>query len=341
MSKFGNPRTSRARGGESPPFRPAPWLPGAHLQTVAAALLPSPGPRRYHREVFDLPDGDFVEIDWFLPPRGDRPLVVILHGLEGSSDSPYARRLALAADALGWQAAVLHARGCGGTPNRLPRGYHAGETGDFGVCLDALVARGHDRIAAVGYSLGGNVLVKYLGEQGERAPLAGAAAVSVPYDLHASAAAVNRGFARLYRNRLLTQMKQRLREGIRSGRLESRWAAALEARDFRTFDDLFTGPAHGFAGAEDYYDRCSAGGFVTSVRKDLLLVHARDDPFTTPASLPSAEALPPNVRLEVFPSGGHVGFICGGTPCRPRFWLERRITAFLAPLLEWPAGRQG
>lgn len=325
--------------GASPAFRPASWLPGPHLQTIGATLLPSPGPNRYHREVFELPDGDFVEIDWSGPPRGNRPLVLILHGLEGSSDSPYARRLALAAEALGWQAAVVHARGCGGTPNRLPRGYHAGETGDFGLLVDALVARGNDRVAAVGYSLGGNVLVKYLGERGEDAPLVGAAAVSVPYDLRASAAAVNRGLARLYRNRLLTQMKQRLRQGIESGRLERRWAAALEAPDFRTFDDLFTGPAHGFAGAEDYYERCSAGGFVSSVRRELLLVHALDDPFTTPTSLPRAEGLPPNVRLEVFPSGGHVGFICGGTPCRPRFWLERRITAFLSPLLEPSAGR--
>jgi len=311
-------------------------LPGPHLQTIGAALLPSSGPRSYHREIFELPDGDFLEADWFLPPRLDRPLVVILHGLEGSSDSPYARRLALAADAMGWQTVVLHARGCGGTPNRLPRGYHAGETGDVGIYLEALAARGHDQVAAAGYSLGGNVLVKYLGETGETAPLVAATAVSVPYDLRASAESVNRGFARLYRDRLLAQMKKRLREGIESGRLERRWAVALAARDFRAFDDLFTGPAHGFSGADDYYDRCSSGGFVSSVRKDLLLIHALDDPFTALAKLPEPEMLPPCVRLEAYRSGGHVGFISGGTPWRPRFWLEHRLVAFLSPFLSPP-----
>jgi predicted alpha/beta-fold hydrolase len=234
---------------------------------------------------------------------------------------------------MGWQTVVLHARGCGGTPNRLPRGYHAGETRDLGVYLDALVARGHERIAAVGYSLGGNVLVKYLGETGQSAPLVAAVAISVPYDLRASAASVDKGFARLYRNRLLDQMKKRLQQGIDSGRLGSRWSAALEARDFRAFDDLFTGPAHGFSGADDYYDRCSAAGFLSSVRKELLLIHALDDPFTALGELPAPETLPAGVRLEASPSGGHVGFVSGGTPWRPRFWLEPRIVRFLSPYL--------
>lgn len=313
-------------------FRPAVWLKGPHLQTLGAALLPCPDPPPLRREVFELSDGDFVEADWTPPQARARALVVILHGLEGSSDSPYARRLALAAHAMGWRAVVLNSRGCGGTPNRLPRGYHAGETADLAEFLDA-AKRTYSRTAVVGYSLGGNVLVKYLGEKGHAASLTAAVGVSVPYDLHDASAAINRGFSRVYRNRLLRLMKNRLREGISSGRLDSRWAAALHARDFRSFDDLYTAPAHGFAGVDDYYDRCSAGSFVSGVRAPTLLIHARDDPFMTPACLPARADLPPGVELEAYPSGGHVGFVSGGPPWRPRTWLEGRITAFLAPLL--------
>lgn len=320
-------------------FRPAWWLPGGHLQTVGASLLPGPRPPARERTVFELPDGDFVEADWTAPRRPGAPLLIILHGLEGSSDSPYARRIAAAADAAGWQAVVLHARGCGGTPNRLPRGYHAGETGDLAAFLDAVPGMGHERVAALGYSLGGNVLLKYLGERGAAAGLVAAAAVSVPYDLADSAAAVDSGFSRLYRDRLLRSMKRRLREGIESGRLNRRWTAALDARDFRTFDDRFTAPAHGFRDVDDYYERCSAGRFLRGIRVPTLLVHAADDPLMTPACIPARDDLPAEVALEVSPAGGHVGFVSGGAPWRPESWLEGRIMAFLSGRLEAVSGR--
>jgi predicted alpha/beta-fold hydrolase len=297
-------------------------------------VLPGPRPAGWEREIVELPEGDFVEAHWALPRLPGTPVVVILHGLEGSSGSPYAGRLAAACADLGWQSVVLHARGCGDRPNRLPRGYHAGETADVAVFLDWLAGTGHGRVAAVGYSLGGNVLVKYLGEHREHAGVVAAVAVSVPYDLADSASAVDRGLARVYRARLLGLMKQRLRQGIETGRLDERWTPALAAGDFRSFDDLFTAPVHGFSGVDDYYRRCSGGAFVAGIRKPTLLIHARDDPFMTAAALPDRTQLPPGVRLEAFASGGHVGFISGGTPWRPRWWLEPRITDFLAPLLD-------
>lgn len=317
-------------------FRPARWLAGPHLQTLGAALLPTPPVPARERAVFELPDGDFVEVHWSSPRRPGAPLMVVLHGLEGSAESRYARRILAAADATGWQGVVLHARGCGGTPNRLPRGYHAGETGDLAAFLEAAPSMGHETVTAVGYSLGGNVLAKYLGERGPAARLVAAVAVSVPYDLRDAAAAVDVGFARLYRNRLLKLMKRRLREGLDSGRLDPRWAAALEARDFRSFDALFTAPVHGFTDVDDYYDRCSARGYLSRIRKPTLLLHALDDPLMTPACLPDAAQLPPAVRLEAYPEGGHVGFVSGGTPWRPATWLEPRILGFLSSAV--PAG---
>ncbi len=318
-----------ARARVAGPFRPAPWLAGRHAQTIGAALLPG-GPRAaLEREIVELPDGDFVEAHWVLPRRPDARLLVILPGLEGSFESSYVRRLLPAAARAGWQAVVLHARGCGGMPNRLPRGYHAGESGDLAAFLGSPSLTGHRVVAAVGYSLGGNVLLKHLGESGRHTPLAAAVGVSVPYDLARAADAVDRGVARLYRNRLLRKMKARLRQGIRSGRLPARWSPALGARSFRSFDDDFTAPCHGFASAADYYERCSAAGFLESVERPTLLIHALDDPFMTPECVPDPARLPPVVRLEVSPRGGHLGFISGGTPVRPKTWLEEPVMAFL------------
>ena len=312
-------------------FRPVRWLPGPHAQTVGAALLPAGPSAALACEIVELPDGDFVEAHWAAPRDPRRPVLVILPGLEGSSDSAYARRMIRAGRAAGWQAVVLHARGCGRLPNRLPRGYHAGETADLALFLDRLTrSRPPASVAAVGYSLGGNVLLKYLGERRGAAALGAAAAVSVPYDLADAAHAINQGFARVYRARLLRRMRYRLRQGIGSGRLSRRWRPALAANDFRSFDDLFTAPCHGFRDVDDYYARCSAGAFLAPIARPTLLIHAVDDPFMTPACLPDPRHLPVDVHLEALPAGGHVGFVSGGSPWRPATWLEPRILAFLA-----------
>lgn len=318
----------------APTFRPAPWLPGGNLPTVWASVArPLPRPR-FRRERWELPDGDFLDVD-LLPGAPGAPLLVISHGLEGSSRAPYVRGLAAAAGRRGWAVAAWSFRGCSGEPNRLLRQYHSGDTSD----LAAVVARAMERepgrpVVLVGFSLGGNQLVKWLGESGDRLPAAirGAAAVSVPYDLEACAVALDAsGFwPWVYRERFLRRLRRKAldKAARHPGAIDA--AAVRCARTFSAYDDLVTAPLHGFAGARDYWRRCSARLFVPGVRRPLLSLSAADDPFVPAASLPVHELRSnPAVTLEVTPGGGHVGFV-GGSPVAPRYWVEERALAFLA-----------
>ena len=184
------------------PFRPAWWLPGAHAQTLWPTVFRRPPRPRLDWERLRLPDGDFVDLSWAGADR--QTIVVCLHGLEGSYQSPYAAGMLNALAARGWCAVLLHFRGCSGELNELPRSYHSGETGDFGYLLEVLAQRHpNSALAAVGYSLGGNVLLKYLGEQGRGSPLRAAAAVSVPFNLGIAAQRLDNGFSRVYQWRLL------------------------------------------------------------------------------------------------------------------------------------------
>lgn len=314
-------------------FRPHPLLRNPHAQTVFASVARRPPRLSVERERLELDDGDFLDLAWLPEPAGatgETPLVTVLHGLTGSIESKYARGLLRTVRNLGWRGLFLHFRGASEEPNRLPRGYHSGETGDFATVLSRLRRRYPDApLAAVGYSLGGNVLLKYLGETGERAPLAAACAVSVPFDLSLCANAMNRGLSRAYRRHLLTKMR----------RIAERKFALIEPpfelpdfsrlTDFRSFDDAFVAPLHGFDGADDYYARASSGPFLEHIRVPTLVLHARDDPFMEPAVLPAEEDLADSVRLEVSAHGGHVGFVAADRFGRPVYWLERRIPAFL------------
>lgn len=327
---------------EAAPFTPAWWLPGGHAQTLFAALRPRPRPARSTPERLELPDGDFVDLVWIGPERA--PVVAVLHGLEGSVRSGYAAGLLAALAARGWRAVLMHFRGCSGAPNRLARSYHSGDTGDIAFLL-AELARRHPQVprAAVGFSLGGNALLKYLGELGEsatNAPLAAAAAVSVPFDLDDAARRLDRGLSRLYQYKLLRSLKRRTlaRASLLAGRIDLHRVPAL--RSFRAFDDAVTAPLHGFRGADEYYARSSSGPWLDRIRVPTLVLHARDDPFMTEAALPAPAHLAPAVRLELSDRGGHVGFIAGGTPWRPVYWLEQRIPDFLAAHLG-PAAAAG
>ena len=324
----------RSAGG----FRPAWWLPGPHLQTLWAALFRRRGKPILERERVVLPDGDFLDLDWNGHRSGNAPLVLLLHGLEGSSESPYAWGLLAAFRRRGWPAAVMHFRGCGGEPNRLARFYHSGETGDLAWVVGALRRRFPDRpLFAAGVSLGGNVLLKWLGELGPEAPLAGAAAVSVPFDLGRCADWIERGFSKVYRRHLVREMHRKIllkfgawnESPIDLSKL-SRW------RTFREFDENVTAPLHGFTGAEDYYRRASSGPFVARIRTPTLIVQAKNDPFVPGSVLPPVS---PSVRLEASACGGHAGFVAGAVPGRPRYWLEDRIPAFFEEVLTRVAHR--
>jgi uncharacterized protein len=273
------------------------------------------------------------------------PMVLLLHGLEGGIRSPYARGMLAAIAARGWRGGLLHFRGCSGEPNRRPRSYHSGETGD----LDLVVRHLHERepglrLAVVGYSLGGNVLLKWLGERGAEAPVAAAAAVSVPFVLRDAALRLDRGGSRLYQWHLLRSLRRSLGVKYRSwvGPAPVDIEAALRCRTLMEFDDRVTAPLHGFRDAEDYYERSSSRGYLGRIRIPTLLIHAADDPFMTAAAIPAPGELAPGVRLELSPAGGHVGFVEGRMPWRAGYWLERRLPAFLGPHLEArPSQRPG
>ena len=286
----------------------------------------------FARQRLELPDGDFLDLDWGLATQAESPLVMILHGLEGSARSSYVRSLAHHLGVAGWQSLVMHFRGCSGAPNRLARSYHSGETSDLDRVVRWLRRQWpHRPLAVVGYSLGGNVLLKWLGEHGVGAPVDAAVAVCVPMELAVSARRLDQGLSRVYRWRLVRDLRRKVlaKFRYRPGALDL--TRVSEARGFREFDDAVTAPLHGFDGVDHYYRDSSARRFLAAIRRPTLIVHALDDPFMTPEVLPAPGSVPIGVRLEVSRHGGHVGFVAGGGPLGllPRYWLDTRISAYL------------
>ncbi len=321
-------------------FEPARWLRNRHAQTIYPNLPWSWRTRpALRRDRLELPDGDITAVDWLIDTDDmpdAAPLLVILHGLEGSAESSYARMLMDAAHNRGWRSCVLHFRDCGDYTNRLPRRYHAGETNDLRFFLNQLQTRREASqnpgpIVAVGYSLGGNVLLKYLGESGDDTPLKAATAVCAPLDLHECAEALNSGFSKIYQRYLLKRMKSAVTRKFDRHTAAFDWDKAMKARTFAEFDDSVTAPLHGFDGKQDYYDRCSSVHFLNGIRKPTLIINALDDPFMTRSVIPEPERLSEHVTLEIAEAGGHVGFINGGRPWRPTFYLPERILGFLGP----------
>jgi len=319
------------------PFRPAPWLPGPHGQTIAGRLLRRPGMPRFERVRLDTPDGDFVDLDFPPAPNQNAPLVLLLHGLEGSARRAYAVNTYVELARRGIAAVGLNFRSCSGEPNRLPRFYHSGDTDDIRHVIAYLTKRYPGRkFGVIGYSLGGNALLKYLGEEGEAAArvVSAAVAVSVPYDLGAGADLLSSNFmGRFYTNIFIRSLveKTEQKKHLLNGRYDE--ARLKSARSFRAFDDAVTAVLHGFDGADDYYRKSSSAQFVEHIRVPALLIHAEDDPFVPAGSFPhGALRTNPYVQAAITPSGGHVGFV-EGTPLEPRFWAERQAARFLATVL--------
>ncbi len=314
-------------------FRPAIWCRGPHVQTLWPhffRFVPRPV---YRRERLELDDGDFLDLDWF-EPGGDGPLVLVLHGLEGCSRSHYVRGLVAALAQRNIRTVVMHHRGCSGEPNRLNRSYHAGETGDFDTVLNRVHEREPDtRLGAVGFSLGGNMLLKWLGENADTSLLSAAVAVSVPFLLAEGARRMQRGFSRIYQWRLIKQMKQSLtrKYANRQAPVDMQRVRGLD--NFWTFDDQVTAPLHNFSGVDDYYARSSSRQFLGTIGTDTLIVHASDDPLMTRAVLPQEHELSGKIHLEISPRGGHVGFVAG-RPWRPRYWLDERVANYLSGKLK-------
>jgi uncharacterized protein len=312
-----------------PEFQPARWLPHAHLQTIYASLL-APAPQvTYRRERWDAPDGDFVDVD-FVDGPADAPSVHLFHGLEGSSQSHYARVLMNAVKSRGWRGSVLNFRGCSGEPNRLPRAYHSGDSEEVDWVLRRMKQRlGDPPLHVAGVSLGGNALLKWLGERGDAATqsVSRAAAISAPMDLMAGGDALGRGFARLYGRHFLVSLKRKSRHaGERFPGLHDT-TAVERARTLRDFDNAFTAPVHGFRDTDDYWTRSSAKPWLAHIRVPTLVVNARDDPFMPETALPMEREVSDAVTLEFPAKGGHVGFVSGPFP-GDIAWLPRRLLHF-------------
>lgn len=319
------------------PYRAPAWLPGGHAQTIWPLLIKGPLPD-YRRERWNTPDDDFIDLDWVSGTPG-APCVVLFHGLEGSSRSHYARRLMHAAARLGWHGVVVHFRGCSGEPNRRPRAYHSGDSAEIDWILRRLQAVAHSALFVAGVSLGGNALLKWLGEQGRQASgiIAAAASVSAPLDLAAANVALSSGFNRVYARHFLRTLipAAKAKDRIFPGRIDLQ--RALRARSLGEFDDAVTAPLHGFLGVDDYYARSSAGPLLAGIETPTLLLHAVNDPFLPAAALPRRERLPAAVTLELHRHGGHVGFVHGPLPGRID-WLPQRLLAHFAAHLPASSG---
>ncbi len=319
-------------------FKPAWWLKNAHLQSIFPFLF-----RRFQnhtdtwRERLTTPDSDFIDIDFY--GKGNQPLVILLHGLTGSSQSSYIKGLQQSLYQQGFRSVALNFRGCSGAANNTAKCYHSGETQDIHFLYQTLRQREPDTaIAAIGFSLGGNVLLKWLGEQGKNLSLFCACAVSVPLVLSECATRLDSGFSRVYRNCLIGELKQYLRfklkhlvdeEFVQEANKISQLGGLSSIKSFWQYDDQVIAKLYGFLSADDYYKKSSSRYFLSTIEIPTLLIQAQDDPFMTQAVIPNKRELSESVTMEITESGGHVGFISGNNPFKPIYWLDQRIPGFI------------
>lgn len=317
-------------------FSPSWWLRNPHLQTLYASKLSKRPKISYDNERIELPDGDFLDVCW--SRKQNRQFVLMLHGLTGSISSAYAQGAFSELENQGMQPVFMHWRGCSGEPNRLARSYHSGETRDIGFMVNLLKNRYPGTlISAVGFSLGANALLKYLGEQAAQSPLASAVAVCPPLVLKIGADKLNSGITRGYQRYLIGQMHKQI-TAKRAAYPDLKLPHLDNTVDnFWKIDNQFTAPVHGFKDVHDYYEKNSSRQFLRSVCTPTQIIYALDDPFFTPEVLPTEDELSNSVTLELANHGGHVGFIEGSVPFRPHFWLDSRIPELILKLNKAPA----
>lgn len=318
-------------------FQPCPGLAGPHRQTIWPSLFRRQPLLDRTRERLTTYDNDFIDLDWY-GDASSKMLVVLLHGLTGNSDSQYIMGLQTALAKQGVQSVCMNFRGCSGEPNLLPRSYHSGDSAELDYVLKTLQQRFPERqLAAVGYSLGGNVLLKYQGETGKNSLLEKAVAVSVPFRLDYCAQQLDHGLSKLYRNRLIAQMHEQLYKKIYYFEQQGWNAKVRELKrltqhgyqnTFEAFDHHITAQLHGFGSGRAYYRQCSSRYFLPNIGKPTLIIHSSDDPFMTPDTVPTSDELSSSTTLALTEKGGHVGFI-GGQPNRIQYWLEERIPRYL------------
>ena len=319
-------------------FAPPWWLRSGHAQTLYRKFAPL-AEVSHRRQRLELADGDFIDLDWSkdCPPESaaSNQIVMLLHGLCGCSRSPYVLALQSLLNGLGVPSVAMNFRGCSGTVNRLARTYHSGATDDLDAVYEFLRQQFPTRsFAVVGYSLGANVLLKWLGEQGQPDKLMAAVAVSTPFQLAACSRAMLSGLSRLYGSYFVRQLtvdlqrkQQYLDESGSSAELKRLQSLELATpfKNIWDFDDRVTAPLNGFTDADDYYKRCSSAAFLPAIEARTLLLQSADDPLIPAAVIPDAAHLPGNITLHTLGAGGHVGFIGNGQPG----WLEARVAEFV------------
>lgn len=313
-------------------YRAPWWLPGGHLQTLYAALLARKPRVIYRRQRWDLADGDFLDLDW-VDGESNKPLLVLFHGLESSSQSHSSRVLMNALGRRRWRGVVVNFRGCSGTPNRLARAYHSGDSAEIKMVLTHLKGvAGEQALYAAGISLGANALLKWLGESGSEAQqlVARAAAVSAPVDLAKAAARLDRGFNRYsYTAHFLNTLRRKTREKIAAHRLPISPQTLHAVKTLYAFDNLYTAPIHGFRDADDYWLRASSKPWLNSIAVPTLIVHAHNDPFLPASTYLQGVQLSTQITLDLPRQGGHVGFVSGPFPGNLN-WLPNRVLNFFS-----------
>ncbi len=315
-------------------FKPSFCLRNRHIQTLFPALFRKQNQPKTQVEVFELEDGDFVDCYWHKNiPQDNKDIVILFHGLEGSYKSSYIKGIMVALESAGFHSVLMHFRGCSGRQNRLPRAYHSGDTADAKAYIESLaIKHSHSKLHAIGYSLGGNMLLKLLGEWKENSPLQSAISISAPMQLDISAATIDSGFAKIYQKHLLKHLKNSLLEKYAKHDMKNIIGISKKEvqniATIRDFDNLYTAKIHGFKTAENYYKLSSAKQYLKHIKTKTLILHALDDPFMTNEILPTKKELSSHIELQVERYGGHVGFV-SGTIFNPTYWLEKRIVDFL------------
>lgn len=311
-----------------PDFKPAWLLRSPHLQTLWPVFF-----KKRHRldlkdEQVELEDGDFIDLCWS-KSLSDKT-VLVLHGLEGDINSHYINGIIHRLEQAGCRPVLMHFRGCSGRINRLARAYHSGETGDLAFIVEHIrKVTGSHPYAAVGFSLGGNVLLKWLGETGDKNPLQKAVAVSVPFRLQDAARRLEQGLSKIYREHLLVSLRKTYIEKFKI--IKSPLDIDVnQLKSFWDYDDKVTAPLHGFSGAQGYYDKCSSRQFLKSITVPTRIIHSLDDPFMFESTVPAKEELSGSVDFLLTGNGGHVGFLSASPGLKPGYWCEDKIIDFVS-----------
>jgi predicted alpha/beta-fold hydrolase len=317
-------------------FTPAWWLRNAHCQTIIAKWLRSKKQLSTNIETLELPDGDFIDLAWTEKPTANetRPIVVVLHGLEGSVNSHYAKGMLGAIKEKNWLGVLMHFRGCSGRINRMARSYHSGDTEDVSF-LSQFLKDKYPTIpmSIIGFSLGGNVLARYLAKEPEN-HYQSATIICAPLHLASCSKRIDQGFSRIYQKYLVGMLKDSVKDKISNNIFSVAFSEKMseklaQIKTIWQFDQQVTAPMNGFKSAEDYYHQASGRFILNQIKQPCLIIHSNDDPFLCDKNTRDISSIPNNICFEVSKKGGHVGFINGKNPFKPNFWLEQRVPTFL------------